>query len=513
MKTLADIYAHNAAKKPDAIALLMGDRTLTNKVFFDRCNALAAALSDLGINKGDRVAILCRNGTAIIEASAACEIAGFVAVPMNYRLSGLEIFGLLEDCTPSALIFEDTYAELVEGIKTQLDPELRFICAGEKTDWAANFETLTIDNLGRTAPSTPTPDDIAYLIYTSGTTGRPKGVMLDHKSQLALAHDIKAVIKITANDKPLIVMPLYHIGAKSKQLGYALAGVPTRLLATFNANEVLDTFETHHITTVHLAPVMIQMLLGTLADYPADMSSLRLIQYASAPMPVPVLQAAMKAFDCDFIQYYGLTETGLSTVLEPEDHKPHGTPAEQALLTSAGRPSQSSQVRITATDGTEAATDEIGEIWLKGPTTMTGYWRNPEATKDTIVDGWIKSGDVGRKDAQGFVFVMERKKDLIISGGENIYPREIEDALHAHPAVAEVAVIGTPDPLWGESVTAFVVVRNGEYTDADALVEHCRARIASYKKPKHIIFIDALPRMASGKIDKKQLRLQPAFAS
>lgn len=503
MTTIAEIHARGARCFPNHSALIHEGGSLTFRALYESACGLAGKLLTGGLQPGDRVAVLARNGPVQILGFAACEVSGLVGVAVNWRLAPPEIAYILEDSGVSCLVFESEFAATVDAIRNGLAADIRLICPDGGPDWAENLEDLARPGA---VPLPPKPNDLAYLIYTSGTTGRPKGVMLDHASQVALAEEVVTAGGVRQDDSALLVMPLFHIGAKSKQLGYAIAGATCFTLRQFDARLSLDIIAECRITGVHLAPIMVQMILDEQTANPVDLSSLQAVYYASAPMPVPVLRRAMDTFGPVLIQFYGMTETGVSTVLQAHQHVIEGSPEEVARLGSAGQATFRSRVRIVRTDGRVASPGEAGEVWLGGPTIMRGYWRQPEATASTLVEGWVRSGDVGRLDDEEFLTIVDRMKDVIITGGENVYPREVEEALLQHPSVDQAAVIGVPDARWGEAVCAIVVARAAEQSDADELIAYCRTRIASYKKPRHIHYVTELPRLANGKVDKKALR-------
>ncbi len=325
-------------------------------------------------------------------------------------------------------------------------------------------------------------------------------------SMLEMTRSISAAHSAQQNDRMLIVMPFYHIGGRIEQLGYHWVGATVILHRAFDAGAVLKSLARDRATSAHLAPVMIQMMLDH-GVAGLDISSLHTICYASSAMSVAQLKRAIATFGNIFLQVYGMTEHGTGSILHKHQHKLDGDEKDLRRLASAGQPSPEVEVRIVRADGSDCPAGEVGEVWLRSPTMMQGYWRNPEATRAAIGDGWMKTGDVGWLDEESYLFIADRKKDMIISGGENIYSREVEEALLAHPAVAEAAVIGVPDEKWGESVKAFVALKPAMQATATELIEHCRTLIASYKKPRSVEFLQALPRtISTSKIDKKRLR-------
>ena len=479
-------------------------RRFTHKQLYERMCRVANGLLGHGVMPGDRVAILAQNCNQGFEVFGACELTGMIAVPINYRLSVAEMKSILSDCQPSALVFEAQYSEIAKELCEAMS-SVRFSVRVDATA-ACPYEAL-LAGVDHARPDVhPEPEDIVYLIYTSGTTGRPKGVMLSHRAMVKSSRAIAYEGNALPTDRMLIVMPMYHIGGKIEQLAFSIRSAATILQRAFTPTGVLSDIQEHRITSAHLAPVMVQRLLSApdLDDY--DLSSLRLVQYASAPMSVALLKRAVAKFGPIFAQVYGLTEGLIGTILQPHQHLAEGSAVEVGRLASAGQAFTDGEVRVVRPDGLDCAVDEIGEIIIGGPGNMSGYWNNHELTLQVLRHGWLYTGDMGYLDQDSFLFVADRKKDMIISGGENIYSREVEEALMLHPSVEEVAVIGVPDQEWGESVKACVVLRAGQTAGFDELVEHCRNNLASYKKPRTIDFLEALPRMHNGKIDKKSLR-------
>ena len=405
------------------------------------------------------------------------------------------------------LIFDTAYTEVVAQVRQELPELSNYIAIGEDgPDWAEAYEAVLATSVPDEPASRAQPDDIAYLIYTSGTTGRPKGAMLDHQGQVGFIRMEAIEMMAKPTDRVLLVMPFYHIGAKCCQLTYSMVGGTVILHRSYDIREVATSIERERTTVAHLAPIMVQDLLNLPGLNTYDHSSLELVLYASGPMAVAQLRRALATYGPIFMQVYGMTETGLGTILHTYQHVFDGTPEELRRLSSAGQAAMGYQVRVVRPDGSICDCEELGEILIKGPGVMRGYWNNHSATVEAIEDGWMHTGDIGAFDKDAFLYVLDRKKDMIISGGENIYPRDVEEAIYHHPDVAEVAVVGMPDERWGEAVKAFVVRKPQATVTEEDIIGHCRQLIANYKKPKRVVFIDALPRLANKKIDKKQLR-------
>lgn len=505
--SLGEFVERNARDHASKPALIYQNRTFSHAEYRDRIYRLANALYARGLRRQHRVGVLAQNSPAHLEAYGACEVAGFISASVNYRLAAPEIAYILKDSAPSVLIFDAEYADVVAQIRQQLTELKHYIVIGESPlDWADAYEAVLANATADPPLIRARPDDIAFLIYTSGTTGRPKGAMLDHKGQVDFIRVEAIEMQARQTDRILVVMPFYHIGAKCSQLTYSMGGGAVILHRSYDIREVAASIERDRATVTHLAPIMVQDLLNLPDLTKFDHSSLRLVIYASGPMAVAQLQRALAAYGQIFVQVYGMTETGLGTVLHAHQHVLNGTPEQTKHLSSAGQAAHGYQIRVVRPDGTDCEPEELGEILIIGPGVMRGYWNNHPASFETLEDGWMHTGDIGTLDKDYFLYVLDRKKDMIISGGENIYPREVEEAIYHHPGVLEVAVIGIPDQRWGEAVKAFVVLKPGANVTETEIVEHCRTLIASYKKPKRVIFIDALPRLPNKKIDKKLLR-------
>ncbi|HHZ09059.1 MAG TPA: long-chain fatty acid--CoA ligase [Rhizobiales bacterium] len=503
-QTLADMLDNNAWKHPDQTAFVWQDRRVTHAEFHVRVSKLANALRRLGLRRQDRVGILSQNRLEYQEVYGACEISGFICATVNWRLAVPEMVHIVNDGAPKVLIFEATYAETVLAMKDQLKAVEHFVCL-DGGGFGDDYEALVTSGDPSGVPFRPLPDDIAFLIYTSGTTGRPKGVMLGQAGQANAAEILGSDQRNTPDDRLLIMMPLFHIGAKIIQLAQHWRAGTVHVQKGFDPKAIVDCIEREKITVTHMAPTMIQTLLESPAIEKADLSSLRMIVYAAAPMPIPVLKKGLKLLGPVFQQQFGQTE-GIGTTLLAHQHRPDGTDRDREILTSVGQASPRVNVRIVDDHGEDLPVGEVGEILLTSPGVMKGYWNNTAATIETLRDGWVHTGDVGRLDSEGFLYLVDRKKDMIISGGENIYSREVEEAIITHGAVSEVAVIGVPDEKWGEAVKAVVVLRAGRSATAEDLIDHCRTLIAGYKRPRHVEFVDEIVKLPSGKIDKVRLR-------
>lgn len=502
LETLGDIIRVNAKHCASKVALVCETRRQTFSEYNARVNRLVNALTASGMRKGDRLGIIAANRIEFLEACGAAEKGGFIAVPMNIRLAAPELGYIVQDSGMSAIIAEGRYHQLLSEAAVEktyvFDPQ-----DGE----AASYERLIAEADSEEPVVAVDRKDIAYMMYTGGTTGKPKGVLLDHAGQMANAKCMLIEVGMAPEDTLLTVMPLHHIGGKNFTTGHFHRGCTNVLLPAFDPAKVLKVLIDDKVRCTLLAPTMIKMLLDHLGGQAFPSEYLKNIYYSSAPMPVSLLRQAIATFGSVFMQFYGLTESGPSaTVLRKEDHTPNGSPAMQARLASAGRPMIYNEVEVVDAADNPLPTGAVGEVRIKAEQIMRGYWQNPSATAETLRDGWIYSGDYGRFDGDGFLYVVGRKKEVIISGGENIYPREIEEVLNNHPAIREVAVVGVPDEKWGEAVKAVIVLKPDVTLGEADVIDYCKEHLAGFKKPKSVEFRKELPKSPLGKILKAEIR-------
>jgi acyl-CoA synthetase (AMP-forming)/AMP-acid ligase II len=509
LQTVGELWERNERLYPRAEAMVCGPIRRTYRELTDRARRLASGLQKLGAAPQDRISLLARNRSEWFEYYAACEMHGFVAATLNFRLAAPELAYILNDSGASMLLFEDDYAALIDELRAQVPAVREYICIGQCPAWATPFEQLLATGDPAGPPFRPKPSDAVRLVYTSGSTGRPKGVIRGQAADLALARACATTTDMMPGCRELIMMPMFHIGGQSMASGAQWTGGAVILHRDFDPNMVLRTIETERVEVVHVTPTIVQALLDQLdrTDLPqVNLSSLQTILYAGAPMPVPMLRRGLDRFGNIFANCYGSTECGAVIILQKRFHRLDAAPESLERIGSLGQEHQDSRVRIIDDAGADCPMGVPGEIAVSSPTLMDGYWNNASATKAALADGWLRMGDIGHMDAEGFVYLVDRKADMIISGGENIYSREVENALQLHPEVVKVAVIGVPDEYWGESVKAIVVLRAGANVPATTLIEHCKAQIARYKAPKSIEFVDDLPLLPSSKIDKVTLR-------
>lgn len=498
---------HRARRlRPHATALVCEGRRLTFAAFVDRIARLAAVFCGLGVGRDDRVAILAPNGQAYLETLLASFWCGGIAVPINARFALPEMVEQVLDAEPSLLVLDESFAEQGMALRAAL-PSLRLllISQGGALDGVGDYET-------EIASAEPIEDarrggqDLACIFYTGGTTGRSKGVMLTHASIWANATVTSGLCGFDESLVHLHAGPLFHLGAAGRVFTTVFVGGCHVVLPRFTPEEALAAIERERVTASTFVPTMLGMILDKPEFAHFDLSSLRLITYGASPMPEAILRRCIERFPgIGFLQSYGMTELSpVATVLTQEDHQP-GAPARR--LRSAGRPVVSAEVKIADPQGQELPSGEVGEILVRGPMVMKGYWRQPELTAETLRGGWMHTGDAGFFDEDGYLYVTDRLKDMIITGGENVYSVEVENALHTHPAIAECAVIGLPDPRWGERVHAVIVLRSGHTPGLDEIVAHCRGMISGYKVPRTVEFHPGpLPLSSVNKINKAALR-------
>jgi long-chain acyl-CoA synthetase len=506
---MGDIIRRSAIRSPGKTALIFGKNRITYRELNDRVNRLASALLEMGLKKGDMVAVLLHNGPEFFEIYYASAKIGGIFVPINNLLRPTELSQILEYLEPSCLFFDPDYEQMMGSFRSgKITIESLIGLKGTTASYFKRYDDL-IEKGTPKEPEIPiSDDDVMSIFLTSGTTGLPKGAMRTHRH--AYVECLAGAIELGLNyeDRALMVFPFYHVTWEDN-MRHVLMGntIVIRKEGSFNAKEVLDILSREKITVCQFVPTMISTMLQEEGIEEYDLSHFRLLAYAASPMPVALLKRAMKRFRCRFMQLYGQTESGpLTTVLRPEDHVLHGSEAQMARLASAGRPILTYEVRIVDKDGKDVAPGQIGEIIVRSECMTVGYWNLPEETANTLKEGWLYTGDFGRFDDKGYVYIVDRKNDMIISGGKNIYPREIEEVLYKHEAVLEAAVIGVPDEHWGESVKALVVLKPGKAESEEGIIAFCKEKLASYKKPRSVEFRTELPKNPTGKILKRLIR-------
>jgi len=504
--TLDGIARRNALRYPDKPALIAGARSITWRALDARVDRVAAALAAAALHAGDRAAVLLGNCAEYLELYLGCARAGVIAVPINYQLTGAELGAIVDQSAPRLLVVAGAYLEQAGAVAAQAPIERCWIVGEGMLAGAARYEAALAAVEPRPLISPAGEDDTFAIFYTSGTTGLPKGAMVSHRNLEANAWNQFLADASAAADVNLIGTPLYHMGAVFMAVTYMMLGCTQVVLGQFTPAAWLGALARERATVALLVPTMINRLLNEPALARSDLSSLRLVFYGGGPMPPAVLDRALGTLRCGFTQGYGLTETLEATFLTAADHVVDGSEAQRRRLASAGREALGAEVRIVDETGADVPAGTVGEILVRSRSVIAGYWRNPQETAAAIRDGWFHTGDLGYLDADRYLFVVDRKKDMVISGGVNIYTKEVESALYTHPEVLEAAVFGLPDEQWGEAVTAAVVLRPGAQADAGTLIAHCRAQLAGYKKPRRVFIVDELPKNPSGKILKRELR-------
>lgn len=487
-----------AADRPSRVALDGPDATLDFAALEVTTSKVVGALANLGIAKGDRIAWVGKNCSLYFTLFFAAARAGIVMVPIGWRLTDAEARWIAQNAEARAVFLGEGFDHLAQSFAAMPTIAACFIAAAAR-QWMEAAKPATFVPAG--------PNDPVLQLYTSGTTGNPKGAVLSNLNLFGLRkqHVGQEPHQAFDDDEAILVtMPCAHIGGTGLGVNALAAGLPAVILAEFDPRQVFDAVEQKGVTRFFIVPSALQMLLRHPDCPTVDFSRIRFIVYGASPIPLELLRECIAMFDAGFVQAYGMTETaGTFCTLPPEDHTPQGN----ARMRSAGRPLPGVEVRIVGEDGRVLGVGEVGEIQTRSTNNMICYWKLPDATRATLTDdGWLATGDAGSLDADGYVHIQDRIKDMIISGGENVYPAQVESAIYGHPDVAEVAVIGVPDAKWGEAVKAVCVPHPGRSVDAASVIAWTRERLAGFKVPKSVDVVEALPRNASGKILRRSLR-------
>ncbi|MCC6386518.1 MAG: long-chain-fatty-acid--CoA ligase [Dehalococcoidia bacterium] len=507
---LRDILAHAVKLYPEKTGLLDGDRSFTYREASDRIHRLAAGLLALGLQPGDNIAILANNSHRYFETYFVADIAGMPLAPLNIRLAAHELEFIVNDGEIKALILGLEYLPLFEQFKANT-PGLKHLILLEGTaEGAIEYESLIAANepLAHSVREWD-ENEMLNLCYTGGTTGLPKGVMLTQRNVVSNAEHAVQAIGFNERDTWLHVAPMFHLADAWACYALTAAGGTHAFVPAFAPQLVLEAIQRWKVTKTILVPTMVNFLVNFPGHDQYDTSSLDCVLYGASPMPVDRLMAAAIAFGPKFTQGYGMTETApLLTVMHARWLDWDGSEKDKARMASCGRQVPGVDVRVVDQDtGEDVKPGQVGEIIARGPNVMKGYWKRPQETAEALRGGYMHTGDVATIDAENFIYIVDRAKDMIISGGENVYSTEVENALYDHPAVLEAAVIGIPDERWGEAVLAVVVLREGATATEQEIIEHCRGLIAGYKCPKQVLFRDSpLPKSGPGKILKTELR-------
>ena len=496
------------AKLGAKIAFADPERAVTFDAFEQRVNRLVDALHQMGLRRGDRIAILSRNCVGVVECVAAAK-AGFIPVPLNWRLGASELLELMRDCAPRALVCDAHWSAVADAeILPYIDVPALIGFRSARPGWHDYESVIERGNQAANYPEA-SGSDTAVLIYTSGTTGTPKAARISHAGLVANGLTSgREAIGVSEADTVLCVMPLFHVGGLCYYLlASYMAGATTILRPLFEVNDLVDSLDRLGVTNVHLVPTMIADLVGHPAAAGAA-SRLRRIVYAGSAMPLPLLERAMAVFSgCGFSQSYGSTEGGIVTTLGPDEHRMAAASEDMAkLLQSCGRPLAQTELRIVDADGAPCAAGSPGEVLVRSPRTMSGYWNHPEKTAEAFAGDYLRTGDIGYRDADGYLYLVDRKNDMIVTGGENVFPSEVEQVLYCSPDIAEAVVFGIPDARWVEKVVAAVVLQPHSSATPEAIIQFVRQHIAAYKCPKKIYLFEQLPRSGAGKVSRKHLR-------
>ncbi|MFC2165321.1 long-chain-fatty-acid--CoA ligase [Acidobacteriota bacterium] len=512
---LYDLLKRTAETHPDREAVVCHDFHCNYRRLKERVDRLAQSLNSLGIQKDDKLAIIHKNCHRYLEAYFAVAKLGAILVPINYRLAEQDFIYILNDAKAKALIAKP---ELIRGLKKRMNdiPTLEKIILTSQEKGVTWEETSDYDSFFEgTAPieeaAAPVTDfTTAQIYYTSGTTGRPKGVILTHQNNLTHAEWAIKELRLTKNDRWIHVSPMFHLADAWAVWSITQTAGTHVIFPCFEPAVVLETIAKHRVTLSNFIPTMLNILVNfkDIEDY--DLSSLRLIMSGGAPIAKEVVRKVIHLFGCDYIQTYGLTETSPFLTMSILKKEMKNLPFEERLkvMVTTGRPFFDVQIKVVREGGDEVDPDnqEVGEIIAKGETITPGYWNLPEETSMRIVEGWLHTRDLAVVNPEGYVTIVDRKDDVILTGGENVYSIEVEDALYSHPGILEAAVIGLPDPVWGEKVTAIVVPKEGENLTETEVIQFCKDNMAPFKAPKRVIFTENLPKTGSAKIYKYKLR-------
>ena len=517
MIDLGDIIRRNARRygEKEGVVCIESNRRFTYAEFNQRVNRLTNALLNMGVSKGERVAMFHMNCVEYLEFYCACAKGGFVATPILFRLAAPEVAHILEHSDARVLLVGTPFVDLVTKAKTHLPTQqresLKYICIGGKAEGMQYYDELCQSSSSEEPQNVEVKkeEDIFLLAYTSGTTGKPKGAMITHKHVITdcINHAIER--RMPRNNISLNPAPMSHIGVTSPTFTALYTGGKI-ILMSYEPRKTAEIIEKENVTHVELFPALIYPMLELPDLDKYDFSSLQSVLYGASTIAADRLKKAIQVFQCGFFQLFGMTEAGPTTAaLLPEDHVLEGPEEITRRLAAAGRETLNVEAKLVDEQGREIPRDfnTIGEVILRGDVIMEGYWKDPEATEEVLRDGWYYTGDLAKMDDEGYIYIVDRKKDMIITGGENVSSAEVESVLYAHPAILEAAIIGIPDRKWGEAVKAVVVLREDQQVSEEDVITFCKENLTNYKCPKSIAFVNALPRNAAGKVLKKDLRV------
>ncbi|MEX2626054.1 MAG: long-chain-fatty-acid--CoA ligase [Ilumatobacteraceae bacterium] len=503
--SIADIVRVHGTDRSDHLALIQEERRVTWGELYERSKRVARALADAGVGEQDRIAFLDKNGIEHFEVFFGASLLNAVCIDVNWRLAPPEVEYIVNDGHAEVLVVGPDFVPVLDAIADDLTTVTKVVVIGDHADhesYAAWVDRYPADDPGATSAI----DDVAFQLYSSGTTGRPKGVMLTNDNFFGLLPMAKEIWELRPDAVNLVAMPLFHIAGGGWAVAGMYEGCTSVIIRELDPARIAELIAELRVTHAVLVPVALQFMLMVPGIEDADFSSLEIMVYGASPISEEVLVKSIEVFDCKFWQAYGLTETTGGVVnLAPDDHDVSGP--NRHRLRSCGTPGPGVELRVVGDDGTDVVQGEVGEIWVRSRQVMKGYWNMPEATAEVITDdGWFKTGDAGYLDADGYLYIHDRVKDMIVSGGENVYPAEVENVLMSHPAVADCAVIGVPHDTWGETPKAIVVPAPDVPFAEDQIIAYCRERLAAFKCPTSVDRAEALPRNPSGKVLKKDLR-------
>lgn len=501
-------FVRGAQLFPDKECIVDGNRRFTFKQVVERWNRFSNGLISLGVKKGDCVGTILKNSTELLDVYGASAVMGVVACGVNIRLPAEGIKAVLKDQKCTALLVGHEFIDVINSVRNDLPFVKAFISVGVEAPGYVEYNTLLERSTSIEPDVSFSPDDPAVLIYTTGTTGIPKGAMSTRQIQLYRMLSNTSHLNVQETDRYICAMPLFHIAAVVA-LGFTMKGATLVLQRDWDPKEFCRLVQDEKGTKTTLAPALIHFVVTWPDMNKYDLSTLNLILYGAAPITLETLKTAMsKLPGCEFIQAFGSAEVYTSVMLTQKDHRTayEGTGEEQKRLRSCGRPSLLSFAKVINKEGVPVKPGEVGEVLISGGMVFKEYWNNPEETSKTLKDGWCYMGDLATMDEQGYIFIVDRKNFMIITGGENVYPNQVENCLFSHPKIAHAAVLGVPDPAWGENVKAVVVLKPGTTATEKEIIDFCRDKIASYAKPKIVQFVKEIPMTPMGKVDKMALK-------
>jgi acyl-CoA synthetase (AMP-forming)/AMP-acid ligase II len=508
--TYADIVYRNALLHSDRLAFVYGSQRITFSEYNSRVNKVIHALLSMGLTKGDGIGILSWNCLECTDVTGAAMKGGFIVSPFNPRMQAEELKYLINYSEVRVLFVGPELVSLVEELRPDLSRVERYIAVEKEAPGMESYASFLDPHPAEEPDVSVAEDDPFIIFYTSGTTGVPRGAVYSHYRKLEEARTKVFQVGFRPEDKHVMVLPLFHIGGWSHFWALYCAGACNVIMPqrSFDPAATLQTIQDEKATDIHIVPTQLVILLNLPNSESYDLSSVSRIWYAASPMPLEVLRKGIARFGAIFAQGYGQSESGPDiTILGREFHEVlDKSPEEQRVLTSSGQPCLWVHARIVDDENNDVEPHVVGEIVVQSKSVMAGYWRMPDETGKTIVNGWLHTGDMGYYDERGFIYISDRKKDLIITGGENVYPREVEEVLYRHPAIREAAVIGIPDDVWVERVHAAVVLKEGHEASAEEIIGFCKGQLARYKAPRSVEFTDALPKSSQGKILKRTIR-------